>query len=144
LRKAGPHNQKEDIMSNQETITLKNTVDAYLEHLEKNGTKASTIGVYKRALDLAVAYFGEDKKLTGIMVPHAAKFLESPQVNFHPNGTPKAEPTIKQTKRVFRQCMQFAKDRGFVHLIPVPKAELLHARRKAEKTETSLLDSQDQ
>jgi hypothetical protein len=100
--------------------------------------------VYKRALDLAVAYFGEDKKLTAIMVPHAAKFLKSTQVNFHTNGTPKAEPTIKQTKRVFRQCMQFAKDRGLIHLIPVPKAELQHARKKAEKTENSLSDPQDQ
>ncbi len=130
-------------MPNQETITLKKTVDAYLAHLADSGTKETTIVVYRRALDLALAHFGEEKKLTKIMVPHTAKFLDSTAVNFHPSGRPKAAQTVKQTKRVFRQCMQFAKDQGFVHLIPVPKAELQHARKKSEKTENSLLKPQN-
>ena len=117
-------------MSSQETITLKTAVDAYLKYLGKNGTKATTLSVYERALDLAIAHFGEEKKLTGIMVPHVVKFMDSPAVNFHPGGRPKAKPTIIQTKRVFRQCMQFAKDQGFVNILLVPKSELQHARSK--------------
>jgi len=119
-------------MEKQETITLKNAVDAYLESLEKNGTKESTVKVYQRALGLALTHFGEEKKLTGIMVPHAVKFFSAQAVNFHPNGKPKAKLTITQTKRVFRQCMEFTKERGWVNILPVPKTELQHARSKKQ------------
>ena len=117
-------------MENQETITLKNAVEAYLEHLEKTGAKATSVYVYRRVLDLAIAHFGADKKLTGIMVPHTTKFYDSSAVNFHPTGRPKAAPTVKQIKRVFRQCLEFSKDRGWIAVLPVPKLELLHARGK--------------
>ena len=117
-------------MESQETITLKNAVEAYLEHLEKNGTKATTIGVYRRALDLALAHFGEEKKLIGIMVPHVSRFFDSKAINFHESGKPKAQPTIIQTKRVFRQCMQFAKEQSWIAVLPIPKSDLLPARGK--------------
>ena len=126
-------------MYNQVTITLKNAIDAYLAHLAENGAKETTIKVYERALDLAIAHFGEDKKLTSIMVPHAGKFFKSQAVNFHPTGRPKAAPTVKQIKRVFRQCLGFAKERGWIAVLPIPKLELLHARGKktAQKPKAS-------
>jgi hypothetical protein len=119
-----------DIMSNQETITLKNAIDAYLAHLAENEAKETTIKVYKRVLDLALNHFGAEKKLTAIMVPHAGKFFKSQAVNFHPTGRPKASPTVKQIKRVFRQCLEFAKERGWIAVLPIPKLDLLHARGK--------------
>ncbi len=122
-------------MENKETITLKNAVDAYLAHLADSGTKENTVNVYRRVLDLAIAHFGEEKKLTSIMVPHVGKFFSSQAVNFHPNGRPKAEPTIKQIKRVFRQCMTFCKEQGCIATIPIPKVELEHARKKLQAPE---------
>ncbi len=122
-------------MENKETITLKNAVDAYLVHLADSGTKENTVNVYRRVLDLAIAHFGEEKKLTSIMVPHVGKFFSSKIVNFHPNGQPKAEPTIKQIKRVFRQCMTFCKEQGSIATIPIPKGEMQHARKKSQAPE---------
>ncbi len=119
-------------MEKQKTITLKNTAESYLTHLGDTGAKKSTIGVYKRSLDLAVAHFGEEKKLTGIMVPHVSRFFDSKAVNFHPDGRPKAKPTVLQVKRVFRQCLEFAKDQGLITVLPIPKSELEHARNKNE------------
>ncbi len=123
-------------MENKKTITLKNAAESYLTHLGDTGVKKNTIGVYKRALDLAVAHFGEEKKLTGIMVPHVSRFFDSKEVNFHPDGRPKAKPTILQVKRVFRQCLQFAKDQGLITILAIPKSELQHARKKNESQKT--------
>ncbi len=122
-------------MPDTKTITLKSAVDAYLAHLADSSTKATTVKVYERALELAITHFGADKKLTGIMVPHVGKFFNAEIVNFHPNGKPKAEPTVKQIKRVFRQCMTFCKEQDWITIIPVPKAELQHARSKKTSQE---------
>ncbi len=122
-------------MSDQETITLKKAVDAYLAHLADRGTKATTVKVYERALELAITHFGADKKLSGILLPQVGKYYASDLINKHENGRPKAEPTIKQNKRVFRQCLEYAKDQGFIENLPVPKGELQHARSKKTSQE---------
>lgn len=115
-------------MSDKKAITLKAAADAYLEHLGKNGTKETTVKVYRRSLDLAITHFGADRKLSGIMIPHAGKYFASDLLNKHDNGKPKAEPTIKQNKRVFRQCLEFAKEQGMINVLPIPKSEMQHAR----------------
>ena len=119
-------------MANKETITIKEAADAYLEHLGKSGTKETTVNVYRRSLDLAVTHFGADRKLSGIMIPYVGKYFSSDLLNKHDNGKPKAEPTIKQNKRVFRQCLEFAKEKGWINTLPIPKAEIQHARNKNE------------
>ena len=116
-------------MSDQE-VTLKAAADAYLEHLAASGTKPSTVQVYRKALDLAIQHFGEERKLGSILVPHVGKFYSSEAVNILPSGKPKAEPTVKQIKRVFRQCLEFAKSQGWITNLPIPKAEMQHARVK--------------
>ena len=118
-------------MSKQET-TLKQAAEAYLESLAAGGTKASTVNVYRRSLDLAIAHFGEERKVNSILVPHVGKFYASEAVNTLPSGRPRAELTVRQIKRVFRQCLEFAKEQGWISKnLPIPKAELQHARAKA-------------
>ncbi len=118
-------------MSDQET-TLKQTAEAYLEHLAAGGTKPSTLKIYRKSLDLAVTHFGGERKLNSILVPHVGKFYASTAVNILPSGKPRADLTVKQTKRVFRQCLKFAKEQGWItNNLPIPKAELRHARAKA-------------
>ena len=112
----------------EETVTLKKAADAYLEHLAATGTKPSTINVYRKALDLAITHFGEEREFSSILLPQVGKFYASEAVNKLPNGKPKADPTVKQIKRVFRQCLEFAKSKGWITDLPIPKAELEHAR----------------
>ena len=64
------------------------------------------------------------------MIPHTGKYFASDLLNKHDSGKPKAEPTIKQNKRVFRQCLEFAKEQGWIDVLLIPKAELQHARGK--------------
>jgi hypothetical protein len=125
-------------MENQQTITLNYAVESYLNHLGDLNKKEATIGVYRRSLDIALLYFGTEKDITGIMLPHAGKFFNSEQVNKHPNGRPKAKPTIMQTKRVFRQCLEFAKEQGWLQNLPIPKSEMQHARKKSEPPEKEI------
>ena len=124
-------------MSDQE-VTLKAAADAYLEHLAASGTKPSTVQVYRKALDLAIQHFGEERKLGSILVPHVGKFYSSEAVNILPSGKPKAEPTVKQIKRVFRQMMEYAKTQGWITNLPIPKAEMQHARGNGNHHEVVL------
>jgi hypothetical protein len=108
-------------------VTLKKATDAYLEHLAASG-KPTTITVYRKALDLAITQFGEERELSSILLPQVGKFYAGDLVNKLPNGRPKADPTVKQIKRVFRQCLEYAKSQNWIAQIPVPKSELKHAR----------------
>jgi len=132
---------KEDAMSNQAptttegktpgSVTLKEAIEAYLESLAASGTKPTTAQVYGKALDLAIQHFGADRKLDSILLPQVGKYFASDALNKHPkDGRPKAQPTIKQNKRVFRQMMEFAQTKGWISgQLPIPKAELQHARK---------------
>ena len=82
-------------MSDQEAVTLKAAADAYLEHLATSGTKPSTVNVYRKALELAITHFGEERELSSILLPQVGKFYASEAVNILPSGKPKAEPTVK-------------------------------------------------
>jgi hypothetical protein len=115
-----------------ELVTIKSVAEAYIDHLTIGGqTKKSTTTVYSNALHLAVTYFGADRRIDSILVPHTAKFFNSAMVNYLPNGRPKAAPTVKQIKRVFRQMLEFAQTYGWIKgKLPVPNIELQHARRK--------------
>jgi hypothetical protein len=122
-------------MSNQEATTtegktLKEVTEAYLECLAAGKTKPSTIQVYRKALDLAIQHFGEERRLDSILVPHVGKYYSSELVNILPSGKPKAQPTVKQIKRVFRQMLEYAQEQGWVTTLAIPKAELKHARQK--------------
>ena len=125
-------------MENQKAITLNYAVESYLNHLADLNKKKATVNVYKRALDIALLYFGIEKDIAGITLPQVGKFFKSDQVNKHPSGKPKAAPTVKQIKRVFRQCLEYAKDQNWIASLPVPKAELQHARKKSEPPETEI------
>ena len=70
----------------EETVTLKNAADAYLEHLAASGTKPTTITVYRKALDLAIIHFGEERKLDAILLPQVGRFYAGDLVNKLPNG----------------------------------------------------------
>ncbi len=120
------------------SVTFKKAVDAYLESLAADGTKPSTLAVYERTLQLAVNFFGADRKLESITLPQVGKYFASDALNKHShNGKPKAQPTVKQNERVFRQMMVFAQTKGWIATLPIPKGKLKHARSsKATATVT--------
>jgi beta-galactosidase/beta-glucuronidase len=76
------------------------------------------------------------RPVDSITLAHVGKFFNSPAIKTLPNGRPRAEITVKQIRRVFRQCMEFALEKGWLAVTPIPKSELQHARAKAPKRET--------
>jgi len=61
----------------QESVTLKEAAGEYINELVLNNTKMTTVAVYQRSLQLAVNFFGADRKLESITLPHVGKFFAS-------------------------------------------------------------------
>ena len=105
--------------------TLKEAVEKYMEHLEAEGKTERTRYTYGKDLQLALEFFGEEKKLAKLIPAQVAKFFKSDLVTKVPkSGRNKSEITITKTKRVWRQMLVFCKERNFIEKIPLPKDEL--------------------
>jgi len=114
--------KKGDNMSTD--VTLNTAVSAYIAHLKETGAAGNTVKIYENALRRAVSYFGENKLLSKILIPHVAALFNSDFIVKSPSGNPLALITIAQNKRVFRQCMQYAVEQGWIKSIPISKDEM--------------------
>ena len=119
-----------------ESKILREVAEDYIDSLVFTDAKASTVGVYLKCIQLAVDYFGAQRPVASITLAQVGKFFSSEKLHKLGNGRPRAELTVKQIKRVFRQCMQFALDKGFINSLPIPKSEMGHARAKTPKQDT--------
>ena len=124
-----------DQPTSPEPVTIKGVAEAYLAHLAASGTKAGTVAVYGKVLDLALAHFGNERRIDSISLPQVGKFYASDTLNKFTDGRPKAEPTVKQARRVFRQCLEYALVQGWITFLPVPKGEMEHARSRKSQPE---------
>ncbi len=122
-------------MEKKQTPTIKEAVEMYLDYLKEMGKKPGTIASYGKDFDLAIEFFGEDKKIDSIAICNIGKFFKSDQMNKLKNGNDKAVPTIKKTKRAVRMMFTWAKDTGMINTLPIPKNEIPGNTGKAESTE---------
>jgi len=102
--------------------TIHETTEAYINHLKQEGKKERTLYTYRKDLDLVEDYFGKDRKLHEISLPHVGKFFKSDMLLKLKNGNLKSEITVKKTVRVFRMMMVWAKDNGMLEVLPLPKS----------------------
>jgi len=115
------------------TITLKEAVEKYMVHLAECGKTERTQYTYKKDLDLALEFFGEDKKLTKLIPAQVAKFFKSDLVTkVHKSGREKSPITVTKSLRVFRQMLVFCKEQNFIEKIPLPKDELSKVKETAD------------
>ena len=103
-------------------INLHEAARAYIEHLKSEGKAERTLYTYQRDFDQIEAYFGPNKKLSAILVPHVSGFLKSDVLLRLPNGKERSEPTVKKTIRVFRMFMVWSLGRGYIAKLPLPKS----------------------
>jgi hypothetical protein len=101
--------------------TLSSAITEYMEHLKAEGKADRTIYTYKRDAEQIISFFGPDRKLSGILVPHVGKFLKSDALTKLPSGRGRAEPTIKKTIRFFRMFLCWTKEMGYISRLPLPK-----------------------
>jgi site-specific recombinase XerD len=101
--------------------TLHQALEAYLEHLKAQGKKDRTVYTYRRDALQIEGFFGQDKALSAIQVPQVGKFLKSDVLLKLPDGQERAPRTIQKTVRFLRMFLVWAKERGFVADLPLPK-----------------------
>lgn len=105
-------------------MTNKTLHDAVLEHLEYlkgQGKSERTLYTYGKDLEQVEAYFGPDKKLSAILIPHVAGFLKSDALLKMSGDKGRSEITVKKTIRVFRAFLVWAKEQGYIDKLPLPK-----------------------
>jgi hypothetical protein len=117
--------------------TLDQTATAFIEHLRQAGKKERTLYTYNKDLELIGSYFGVEKKLTNILIPHVSKFLKSDDLLKLKNGKDRAKPTIDKTMRVFRMMLSWARDEGMINTLPFRKELSLGRSLKKEKDDVS-------
>jgi site-specific recombinase XerC len=105
------------------TINMKTAVEEYIKHLEGTGKSKSTLYTIGHDLEMAVAYFGEDKEVGKILPVHVAGFFKSDVVLKTSTGRERTQVTLAQIRRVFRMFLAWAQEQGYIDRLPLPKAE---------------------
>ena len=101
--------------------TLHEAAKAYIEHLQTQGKTERTLYTYGKDFEQIEAFFGAERKLTGILVPHVGKFFKSDALLKLSSGKERAKPTVEKTKRVLRMFLIWAKETGRIDKLPLPK-----------------------
>ena len=106
---------------------LTEATNEFIDHLEKTGKKASTLGTSRRALDLLIANLGEDKVMSKILPVHISKFFNGDSVLQQPGKDglkPRASASIKQIRRITRQLLFWSVEQKYIDNAPLPKDEI--------------------
>ena len=85
--------------------TLHEAAKAYIEHLRTQGKTERTLYTYGKDFEQIEAFFGPERKLTSILVPHVGKFFKSDALLKLSSGKERAKPTVEKTKRVLRMFL---------------------------------------
>ena len=112
--------------------TLHEAAQAYLEHLKGEGKKERTLYTYGKDLEQIEAFFGVDRKLTGILAPHVGKFFRSDALLKLPSGKERSRLTVEKTKRVLRMFLIWAHETGRIDKLPLPKGTAMGRSAKKE------------
>jgi hypothetical protein len=114
-------------------ITLNALAIEYIERLKESGKKESTVSIYEKYLAFAITFFGDDKNISEIAVKDTSRFFNSKFMKQHENRKPRSLSMIRQIRRVFRQCMNFAVHRDYIKKSPMPRSELAWAKQDKMK-----------
>ena len=100
--------------------SLKEVGEAFLIHLKEKGLSDRSIYTYNNDLKQIISFFGEDKEIDKILIPHVGRFLKSDEL-LKKKDLDRAKPTIDKTIRFFRMLMIWAKEQGYIEHLPLPK-----------------------
>lgn len=101
--------------------TLHMAIDEYIEHLKNQGKSERTIYTYGNDFHQIEAFFGPDKKLGSILIPHVSGFLKSDALLKMHGDKDRSQVTVKKTVRVFRMFLVWCLERGYIAKLPLPK-----------------------
>lgn len=104
-----------------EQKTLHEAIEEHIEYLKSQGKSERTIYTYSKDFEQVEAYFGPDKKLGSILVPHVSGFLKSDMLLKMHGDKDRSEITVKKTVRVFRTFLVWCLEQGYITKLPLPK-----------------------
>ena len=116
------------------SMSLTEAAHLFLEHLEAQGKHPRTLSTYHRDLKQIQAFFGPDRPVHTLTLPWMGRFLKSDELLTLPNGTPRAEQTIKKTIRVFRMLFSWLHQTGALTELTLPKGFQKKWQRSAQTT----------
>ena len=76
------------------------------------GRRSGRSNTYGKDFEQIEAFFGAERKLSAVLVPHVGKFFKSDALLKLPNGRERSTPTVEKTKRVLRMFLIWAKETG--------------------------------
>ena len=94
---------------------------AYTKALRASGKTPATVYTYGKDIEVIEAYFGKDLPVTDLTAARVGKFLKSDALLKLPNGRERAKPTVDKLVRVLRLMLVWAKDKGWIEELPLPK-----------------------
>lgn len=100
---------------------LREAIEEHLEYLKAQGKSERTLYTYGKDFEQVEAYFGPDKKLGSILIPHVSGFLKSDALLKMHGDKDRSEITVKKTVRVFRTFLVWALEQGYIDKLPLPK-----------------------
>jgi hypothetical protein len=106
------------------TITLKQASEEFLSHLKAEGKAERSLYTYGKDLEQIRAFFGDEKILSKILIPHVSGFLKSNELRMKAAKEgliERAKPTIDKTIRIFRMLMIWAKEKQYIQKLPFTK-----------------------
>ncbi len=101
--------------------TLHVAIEEHIEYLKSQGKSERTLYTYGKDFEQIEAYFGPEKKLGSILIPHVSGFLKSDALLKMHGDKDRSEITVKKTIRVFRTFLVWAKEQGYITKLPLPK-----------------------
>jgi len=101
--------------------TLHDAAQAYLDYLQTQGKKETTLRTYSKDFEQIETFFGADRELPSILPAHVGKFFKSDVLLKLPSGKERAKPTVDKTKRVLRMFLVWAKETSKIDKLPLPK-----------------------
>ena len=112
------------------SVTLKDLSEGFVIHLEHRGKSAGTRMSYLMDLGVALKALGEHTRVQDLTEEQVTTFFESATLTKTRSGASKAKVSIDKTRRVFRQAMDFAVEKGVIAESPV--AQVYRIRRGKE------------
>lgn len=104
-----------------DVVTLETASQQFLEYLKSIGKSTRTLYTYGKDLEQVKAFFGQERALTSILKVHVGKFYKSPELLQKPDGSSRADMTLRKTVRVFRMLMVWAQAQGYIEELPLTK-----------------------
>jgi site-specific recombinase XerD len=116
--------------------TLHEAIEEHIDFLKSQGKSERTLYTYGKDLEQVESFFGSEKKLSAILVPHVSAFLKSDALLKMHGDKDRSEITVKKTVSVFRTFLIWAKECGYITKLPLPKDMPLGHSLKTDQEES--------